>query len=627
MLRFYLLEHNMAAAEFKNVYAMLENAVSLWKESTSYCEKINGQWVPTTWAELKDSVDTFAMALLARGFAPHDTLCILSANRLIWPVSHLGAIAAGGIAVGIYPSSAPEQCAYILNHAGAKFVVVDTQTQLQKILKVLQKLPALQNIIVKEAGEHKELDSRIVSWEDFLQFGCAYRNKGMETQYRQIARSSQYDDTVVIVYTSGTTGNPKGACLSNRYILASCEALSHTVTDIMGAVPLEQLQQYQHQQFVSLSFLPFCHVAECISGMYFRMYSGVAAYLVDDAFKLYENFLEVSPHTFAGVPRFFEKIYAKVMNDVETGQGYNKQDFAKAITINKKAQECRRNKQPVPPELTQEIMWAETNICKKIRSNLGKRILACSSGGGPIPKEILDFFEYAANLPICEAYGLTECVCCAFNTPQAHKANSVGKPMYQCQIKIAEDGEILASGPLLFSGYYKDDKETQETIDSQGWLHTGDIGKLDEEGFLFITGRKKEFIKTSTGKKIAPLLIENLCKRNHLISNVMVYGDNKKYLTALITLNPLELIGYAKAHGLSYASYAALTRHPHIAEIVSNIIQQVNDQVSSTEQIKKYHVLDRDFTVEDNEITPTGKIKRNVLSQKFQDVLESMYTK
>jgi long-chain acyl-CoA synthetase len=610
--------------KYENIYALLEERVRQDGPKAAYYEQIGGVWRATSWQELRNLADLFGMALMARGFQPNDRVAILSANRLIWPVADLGTIAAGGISVGLYPSSSPAQCEYILNHAQAGFVLVDTRQQLEKILAIRSNLTAAPTIIVAEPGDYG--DEHILVWSEFLQSGTQARLAGGEGRLLQTARAGRYEDTAIIVYTSGTTGQPKGACLSHRYVLASCESLEKTVCDINASLPAEIVAQHQSEPFVALSFLPFCHVGERISGMYHRLNLGIAGYLIHDMSRLYQIMLEVNPHTFAGLPRFFEKIYAKILNDVANGDGYQPAEFAAALELNKEIKRLRREGQVVPEDMLTRYADFDARIYRKVRANLGSRMLAASSGAAPIPPEVLDLFEYGANLTIFEAYGLTEFVCGAFNTPTARKPFSVGKPMHLCQLRIAPDGEILLRGHLMFSGYYRDEKETAEVIDSDGWLHSGDIGRLDTEGFLFITGRKKEFIKTSTGKKIAPLAIENLCKRHHLISNVMVYGDNRNYLTALITLNPLELCAFAKRAGISLTSYAALTALPQVRQVVESAIAAANQQVSSTEQIKKFTILEQDFSIEASEITPTGKVKRQVVTEKYHTVIAAMYS-
>ncbi len=614
---------------FANVYAMLENTVEEYGDQVAYYqekEKSEGEWEEITWLDFKKESDLFAMSLLQEGLEKGETVCVLAGNCLLWPLADMGTITAGGISVGLYPTSAPDQCAYILNHSSSKFVVVDSDEQLQKILAIIKDVPSLQKIIVGPKVEKFSPSEKIVRWDDFLLGGNEFEEEKGWAKLQEVAHSSQYDETAIIVYTSGTTGQPKGACLSHRYVLASSESLDHIFSEIKKDV-LHRIDPEAEEPFNFLSFLPFCHVAERISGMYARMYSGYPAYFVEDPRKLNQYLTEVSPHIFGGLPRFYEKIYAKIMDEVEKGEIYSKDRFQEAISIAKEVESYHKKEEELPSELKEKFAQAEKDVYSKVRANFGQRILACTSGAAPVPIEVLDMFRYAGNLSILEAYGLTEFVCCAFNTPTAQKANSVGKAMPGCEIQIApSDGEILLRGPQMFSGYYQDEKATQETIQKDGWLQTGDIGKLDEEGFLSITGRKKEFIKTSTGKKIAPLYIENLCKRNHLISNVMVYGDNKKYLTALITLNLLELKSYADHNNIAYKKASELPQSPEIKKIIEQSISEMNEKVSRTEQIKRFSILEKDFSLEENEITPTGKVKRKVVSENYQDVIEGMYS-
>jgi len=608
--------------QYQNIYQVLEKTVVRCAQQPAYFVEQDKQWLPVSWQDYKQMVDHFAMALCREGFQKGDAVAILAGNCLPWPVADLGTIAAGGIGVGLYPSSSAEQCAYILNHAEAQYVLVDSQQQLDKILSVRAQLNSLKRIIVTFATDISS--SEIIDWQDFLALGKGYAEQ-FQHSYIELARSGDYEDIVIIVYTSGTTGQPKGACLSNRYVISSIQALDHFLQQVILALPESQQHELQHLPFTSLSFLPYCHVAERISGMYTRLYRGDAAFLVSDYSRLGEVLQIANPHGFGGLPRIYEKLYATIMQQVDSEKGFNKQAFFQAIEVNKQIKVLQHRNKPIPEQLQSQFQQAEENVYSKVRAFFGNRALYCSSGAAPLPEKVLEMFEYAGNIHILEAYGLTELVCCAFNTPQQHRANSVGKAMLGCQINIAEDGEILLKGPQLFSGYYKNEKATQEAIDSDGWLHTGDIGRLDKDGFLFITGRKKEFIKTSTGKKISPLVIENLCKRNHLISNVLVYGDNKSYLTALITLNTVELHAYAKQHQLHYSQIEELAKHPHIEKTIAEVIDEVNQRVSRTEQIKKYRILEQDFSIELNQITPTGKIKRQEVTQQYASVIESMY--
>jgi long-chain acyl-CoA synthetase len=365
-----------------------------------------------------------------------------------------------------------------------------------------------------------------------------------------------------MVYTSGTTGEPKGAMLSHRYILNSVESLRQSV-------PI-------FDSDVAFSYLPGCHVAERISGIYNRLYNGAAAYFVDDLSRLYAYMLEVKPTVFASLPRFFEKIHASIV--------------------------AKHGSAKIDPQI--------------VKDAFGGRIRLLTSGGAPLPAEIAQFFA-DAGVPILQAYGLTENICVAFNRADDFKFGTVGKPMPMCEVKIAPDGEILVRSPMMFSGYYKEPEKTAEMFDGDGWLKTGDLGELDEDGFLKITGRKKEIIVLSSGKNVAPALIENIVKESHLVSHCFVYGDGRSYCVALITLNQNEA-------GLD-GNYAEIARSPEMLDAIEKIIAKSNARVSSSEQIKRFTILDRDFSADFDEVTPTMKLKRDVVAKNFADTIQNLY--
>src|SRR5829696_8448962 len=412
-----------------------------------------------------------------------------------WPIGDIGTIMAGGVGVGLYPTSSAAQIAYIINHSDAEFVLVDSREQLQKLLSIRNQLSKVRHVIALDA-----LSSDVISYRDFIERGRAERAR-LPSLLQERADGAKPDDVAIMVYTSGTTGPPKAACLSHRYIINSVESLRQTI-------PI-------YDTDVSFSYLPFCHVAERISGLYNRLYAGAPAYFVDDLARLGEYMLDVKPTVFASLPRFFEKIHARIVADGST----------------------------------------------RVKDYFGGRIRLLTSGGAPLPLEVAEFFA-AAGLPILQAYGLTENVCVAFNRPDNYKFGTVGPPMPGCEVRIEADGEILVRSEMMFSGYYKAPEETAKVF-AGGWLLTGDLGEFDEDGFLKITGRKKELIVTSTGKKVAPALLENMIKEHHLISQAMVYGEGRSFLIALITLNS-----------------------PVPRETIQRIVEGVNRRVSSTESIK-----------------------------------------
>jgi long-chain acyl-CoA synthetase len=493
------------------------------------------RWQGISWRRFEEEAVDFGTALLSLGLKRAGSVCILMGNVPEWPICDIGTIMAGGVGVGLYPTSSAEQIAYIINHSDAEFVLVDSREQLQKVLSVRDQLANVRHIIALDS----QTTGDVFSYTDVIARGQSERSRFADV-LKERAEGASPDDIAIMVYTSGTTGPPKGACLSHRYIINSVESLRQTI-------PI-------YDTDVSFSYLPFCHVAERISGLYNRLYAGASAYFVDDLTRLGEYMLEVKPTVFASLPRFFEKVHS------------------------------------------QAVMNKSTSL----RDYFGGRIRLVTSGGAPLPLEVAEFFA-AAGLPILQAYGLTENVCVAFNRPDNYKFGTVGPPMPGCEVRLAHDNEILVRSEMMFSGYYKAPEETAKVF-SDGWLLTGDLGEFDEDGFLKIIGRKKELIVTSTGKKISPALLENMLKEHHAISQAMVYGEGRSYLVALITLNALAS-----------------------RETVQEIVDSVNRRVSSTESIKRFAILERDFEIARDEITPTGKLKRDVITTEFRDVIQKLY--
>lgn len=524
---------------YQNIYGLFRAQTEKYGDRPVFYVRESGGWVSISWKEFEESVHDVACALRESGLTPGACVAILAGNIPEWSISDVGTIAAGGVGVGVYPSSSAEQCEYIIGHSDAEFVITDTLAQFEKVKLVVDSCPKVKEILCIENG----------SFSQFLKLGRSVRERHLPS-IELSARSADSGSIAVMVYTSGTTGRPKGAMLSHRYILNSLESLRRSV-------PIFETD-------VSLSYLPGCHVAERISGIYNRLFNGTPAYFIDDLSRLYERMIEIRPTVFASLPRFFEKIHAQVVSE-----------------------------------------FGEAAEAQSVRDAFGSRIRLLTSGGAPLPVEIAHFFA-ERGLPVLQAYGLTENICVAFNTADHFKFGTVGRPMPMCQVKIASDGEILVNSPMMFSGYYKDPVSTSEMLDADGWLKTGDLGALDEDGYLTITGRKKEIIVLSTGKNVSPALIENLVKESHLVSHCFVFGDGHSYCVALITRNEAE---------------AAMTEN--VDEKIKEAIDNANSRVSSPEQIKKYVILDRDLSPD--EVTPTMKVKRNVVANNYQDILERLY--
>lgn len=588
---------------YQNIYQLFKNQTAKYRDEEVFYSRENDAWKSQNWEDFETQVENFACALLAKGLTKGASVAILAGNVPEWTIVDVATIAAGGVGVGIYPTSSWEQCDYIVNHSDAEFIFVDSILQLEKFILAYPNCEKIKGIIclsedsvwinkdgidlpkrkffsekienlfknINKSSPVKFLKSATInvsSYKQFLNFGRQQRDKFLP-QIEEIGMNAKPEDTAIMVYTSGTTGKPKGAMLSHQYILNSVESLRRSV-------PI-------FHEDVTLSYLPGCHVAERISGIYNRLYNGTSAYFVDDLSRLYEYMLEVQPTVFASLPRFFEKIYAKVVSE-----------------FGKQASE------------------------QNLKDAFGGNVRLLTSGGAPLPNEIAAFFA-DRNLPILQAYGLTENICVAFNTVENLKFGTVGKPMPMCEVKIGEDGEILVKSPMMFSGYYKEPEKTAEIFGENGWLKTGDLGELDADGFLKITGRKKEIIVLSSGKNVAPALTENLVKENHLVSQCFLSGDGKSYCVALITLNQAEAEAFAKANEIEFENFVELTKNEKVLDSITETVERANSKLSSPERIKKYVILDRDFSAENDEVTPTMKLKRNVVSDRFQREIESLY--
>jgi long-chain acyl-CoA synthetase len=595
---------------YPNIYSLFIDRVRTYRESAQprdvFCFRRDEEWQGVSWDRFDQEAHDFATALLSLGLKKGGSVAILMGNVPEWPICDIGTIAAGGVGVGLYPTSSAEQCQYIINHSDAEIVLVDTRSQLEKILSIRRALPNVKAIITLDDSAASQSD-QVFGYQDLIRRGREDRVR-FSGLLSERAKNAGAEDIAIMVYTSGTTGQPKGACLSHRYILNSVESLRQTI-------PIFDTD-------ISFSYLPYCHVAERISGLYNRLYAGASAYFVDDLSRLNQYMLEVKPTVFASLPRFFEKIHARIVADLDAAPEKERRQFNGALEIGRRISRLRQSGTEVPEDLRSEYEVEAAPILKRLKDYFGGRIRLATSGGAPLPLEVAEFFD-AAGLPILQAYGLTENICVAFNRPDNHRFGTVGPPMPGCEVKLAEDGEIMVRSEMMFSGYYKAPEKTAEMF-RDGWLLTGDIGEIDPTGFLKITGRKKELIVTSTGKNISPALIENMLKEHHLISHALVYGEGKSYLVALITLNPVEASEFARAHGISTGNPA---RSEGVRRLVSEMIDEVNARLSTTESIKKFELLDGDFEIEKDEVTPTGKLKREIVSEHYRDLIESLYRK
>ncbi len=571
--------------------------------------KREGKWHTATWRQVGDSVRDLATGLLALGRSSGEAVGILSASRAEWVQADFAIFSVGCRTIPIYPSYPPDLVQYIVNDAEVKTLFVEDPAQLAKVLEVQGKMEGLEQVVVMQGYESHDAPLRILTWESLRQLGRENKERLASELAGRVA-DTRPDDIATIVYTSGTTGAPKGVAQTHGNHMAMLKSSEQTLRVQEGEV--------------HLLFLPLAHSfgrLESFAGVY----RGLTTAFAESIDKLRENLPEIKPHFICSVPRVFEKVYAGILAKAEAESGAKKRIFYWALGVGKAASLLRQAHRPLPSGLAFKHRLADRLVFSKMRVALGGRLRFAVSGGAPLSKEIAEFF-HAAGILILEGYGLTEtCPSLTFNREDDFKFGSVGQAQPGVELKIAPDGEILGRGPNIAKGYFKKPEATAEVFLPDGWFATGDIGRLDEDGFLYITDRKKDLIVTAGGMNIAPQNIENLLKGDPFISQAVVHGDRRAYPVALITLNQEDLLKFAREQGILNLDPAALVKQPKVVERVSRIIEEKNAGLQSYAKIKKFAILPGDFTVDNGLLTPTLKVKRKIISEKHREVLDSLY--
>lgn len=567
-----------------------------------------GRWETLTWRQYGEVVRELALGLVAVGRKKGDAVALLSQSRAEWMQADFAILSAGCVTVPIYPTYTPEQIAYIVNDSESRTLIVEDPGQLAKALEVRGKMDRLEQIVVIQGYEGRE--SSVLTWDKLRQLGRENAEK-LKSAVADRVGSVRSEDIASIVYTSGTTGPPKGVVQTHGNHMATMRALGQ-------ASEVSEADK-------DLLFLPLAH-SFAQAEAYFGIFAGFTSAFAENLDKVGENLRETSPSFIASVPRVFEKVYGRILAGVEAGSPAKKKIFRWALGVGRQVSQLQQAKKPIPAGLRLKHRIAHKLVFSKLHAALGGRLRFANSGGAPLSKEIAEFF-HAAGILILEGYGLTEtCPALTINRFDHFKFGSVGKALPGVELKIAPDGEILGRGPNIATrGYFKKPEATAEVFEPDGWFHTGDIGKIDADGFLFITDRKKDLIVTAGGINIAPQNIENLLKTDPFVSQAMVYGDRRPYPVALITVNPEELAKFAKGQGILVTDYVQLTKHPKVLERVGRIMEEKNAQLQSYAKIKKFAVVPADFTQEGGELTPTLKVKRKVVAEKYRDVIESLY--
>jgi long-chain acyl-CoA synthetase len=567
--------------------------------------KKSGAWTPISTEQFMDTVRAVSCALEGLGVKPGGRVALLSENRPEWAIVDFACQCYGAVLVPVFPTMVAEQARYLLQDSGSVVAFCSTAEQAVKVLDARGACPALKHVILFDEAAVKGTRP----FDEVLAEGrTAYAADPVAFERRADARKP--DDLATLIYTSGTTGEPKGAMLIQ----------SNFVSNVLAAAQLVPL----NPSTVTLSFLPLSHVFErMVEYLYYHF--GVTIAYAESIDKLRDNLLEVNPHMFVAVPRVYEKVYGRVMDNVSKAPAVRRKLFFKAVEVGRKVLAFRTQKKTPDLVLALQHFVFDRLVFSKIRAALGSRFRFCVSGGAPLSKELAEFF-WAAGVEIYEGYGLTETSpAITLNYPGAWRLGSVGRILPGVECKIAADGEILTRGPHVMKGYFGKPEATQEAMDADGWFHTGDIGKIDEDGFLAITDRKKEIIVNANGKNVAPAPIEGFLKGNAFISVPVVLGDRRKYLSCLIVPNFEKLGDWAGRSGLGSLPPEALAKEPRVRDLYQKAIDEWNAGKSHEQQIVRFALLPADLTIEGGELTPTLKVKRRVIDRKYKALIDELY--
>ena len=587
----------------KTLPSMFYERAAKWGDSPLFRYKKAGFWTDIKWSEAEQKILEIASGLMAEGFAPRSAVAILSGNRPEWALADFGAMSAAIMNVPIYPTNTAEQIAYILEDSGAEGIFVENEAQLKKILSVRSQLPKLRRAIVIEP--YTKADEFVTDLPTLMAKGREKLDrKAIEARWKAV----DPEDVCSLIYTSGTTGNPKGVMLCHRNLVSNLVGVGHVLSVREGEKDLQ--------------FLPMCHVfgrLEVLGGM---MNHALICF-AESIEKISDNFKEIQPDMFITVPRLLEKVHAKITAGVDTGPPLKKKLFNWAIGVGKQRTQFVMNKQPVPLVVAIQFAIASKLVFSKIKAALGGRIRVLVYGAAPLATEIQEFFA-ATGIIALEAFGLTETSPgLTANKPDGFRLGTIGKPWKDTQVIVAPDGEILAKGPQIMLGYWNKPEATAEAMEG-GWFHTGDVGVIDQDGFIKITDRKKDIIVTSGGKNVAPQNIENLLKMDEAIEQVAVIGDRRQYLVALIVPNAEWLKMFAQEKGLT-GNNAELVKKPEVKAEIERRIAKKNEHLAKYETIKKFELLAEEFSVENNMLTPTLKVRRKNVMAGYKNVIDAMY--
>jgi long-chain acyl-CoA synthetase len=584
----------------RTIADLLALAARQYVDRVALRHKRDGAWQDVTYAEVGEIVSEVGRGLIALGTEPGERVCILANTRPEWTYCDFAISAAGATVVPIYPTNSPEECEWVVGNSEARAVVCEDASQVAKIVAVRDRLPQLHTIVVIDpAGDVADA----ISLDEVRERGRGVEQARLEERTGAVGPQ----DAFTFIYTSGTTGPPKGCVLSHgnyRDVLNMCQSI--------GVV--------EGQESVYL-FLPLAHAFALLIQLLVIDAGGTIAYFGGDPKQIVPELGEVRPTYFPSVPRIFEKIYTLASTSIR--QELSDEQFEAMVAMGVQVRNLQVQGRPVPDELQQTFDTADEQVFAGVRKIFGGRLRQAVTGAAPIAREILEFF-YACGVPVLEGYGMTETATVAtYSTIEAHRFGTVGRALPGVEARIADDGELLLRGANIFQGYYRNDDASFGAI-VDGWLHTGDLGSIDEDGYVSITGRKKDIIITAGGKNLTPANIENDLKQSRWVSQAVMYGDRRPYPVVLITLDPEEIGPWASEQGLP-TEMAALSREPKVHALVGSVVDKVNQRYAQVEQVKRFAILDHDLSQETGELTPTLKVKRNVVNEKYAAIFDSLY--